>query len=241
MNSSPPQIPLQPIPFERDLPNLARAVAASGAVKIVALGSSTTAGEGGIVAYPYRLEAFLRDAYANQRIDVINRGVSGEEAPKELGRMDRDVIAEKPDLVIWQMGTNAVWQSKQDDPPSHEATIAALRSGIRRVKGAGSIDIILMDPQYVPAMLTEATRQATCRMVAAISEVSGLEEVNLFRRFELMKGWHEVAKISFDRMVDPTDCFRLHDSDWTTRQLTGALGGLILARVPKPAPSSQIS
>jgi lysophospholipase L1-like esterase len=241
MNSSPPQIPVQPIPFEHELPNLAEAVAASGRVKIVALGSSTTAGEGGIVAYPYRLEAFLRDAYANQRIDVINRGVSGEEAPKELERMERDVIVETPDLVIWQMGTNAVWQSKQDDPPSHDATIAALRAGIQRVKRAGSIDIILMDPQYVPAMLTEATRQATCRMVAAIAEVSGLEGVNLFRRFELMKGWHEVAKISFDRMVDPSDCMRLHDSDWTTRQLINTLGGLILARVPKPAPSSQIS
>jgi lysophospholipase L1-like esterase len=241
MNSSPPQIPVQPIPFEHDLPNLARAVAASGTVKIVALGSSTTAGEGGIVAYPYRLEAFLRDAYANQRIDVINRGVSGEEAPKELDRMDCDVIAEKPDLVIWQMGTNAVWQSKQDDPPSLEATIAALRTGIQRLKDAGSIDIILMDPQYVPAMLTEATTEATYRMVAAIAEVGNQPGVNLFRRFQLMKGWHEIAKVSFDRMVDPTDCTRLHDSDWTTRQLTIALGGLILARVPKPAPSGQTS
>jgi lysophospholipase L1-like esterase len=241
MNSSPPQIPVQPIPFEQDLPNLAQAIAAPGTVKIVALGSSTTAGEGGIVAYPYRLEAFLRNAYANQRIDVINRGASGEEAPKELDRMERDVIGEKPDLVIWQMGTNAVWQSKQDDPPSHEATIAALRTGIQRLKDAGSIDIILMDPQYVPAMLTQATRQATCRMVEDIAEVARKEGVNLFRRFELMKGWHEVAKISFDRMVDPTDCMRLHDSDWTTRQLTDALGGLILARVPKPAPSGQIS
>jgi lysophospholipase L1-like esterase len=242
MNSSPPQIPVQPIRFEHDLPNLARAVvAASGTVKIVALGSSTTAGEGGIVAYPYRLEAFLRNAYANQRIDVINRGVSGEEAPKELDRMERDVIGEKPDLVIWQMGTNAVWQSKQDDPPSHDATIAALRAGIQCIRIAKSIDIILMDPQYVPAMLTQATRQATCGMVGDIAEVARREGVNLFRRFELMKGWHEVAKISFDRMVDPTDCMRLHDSDWTTRQLTDALGGLILARVPKPAPSSQIS
>jgi lysophospholipase L1-like esterase len=241
MNSSPPEIPVQPIPFEKELPNLARAIAALGNVKIVALGSSTTAGEGGIVAYRYRLEAFLRDAYANQRIDVINRGVGGEEAPKELERMDRDVIAEKPDLVIWQMGTNAVWQSKQDDPPSHEATIAALDAGIRRLRSVGSIDIILMDSQYVPGMLTQATGQATCRMVAAIAGASSQRGVNLFRRFELMKGWHEVAKISFDRMVDPTDCYRLHDSDWTTRQLTNALGSLILTRVPKPAPSSQIS
>ncbi len=241
MNSSPPQIPVQPAPFEYDLPNLAEAIEAASRVKIVALGSSTTAGEGGIVAYPYRLEAFLRDSYANPRIDVLNRGVGGEEAPKERDRIDRDVIAEKPRLVIWQMGTNAVWQSKQDNPPSHDKTIGALRQGIRRLRDEGSIDIILMDPQYVPAMLTKVTRAATDRMVSAIADVSRADEVNLFRRFELMKGWHEVEKISFDRIVDPGDDTRLHDSDWATQRLTEILGDLILARVPKPAPSSAIS
>ncbi len=238
VNSSPPQIPVQPAPFEYDLPNLARTIDAAGSVKIVALGSSTTAGEGGIVAYPYRLEAILRGKYANHRIDVLNRGVGGEEAPKERDRIDRDVIAEKPHLVIWQMGTNAVWQSKEDNPPSHDETIVALREGIRRLRREGSIDIILMDPQYVPAMLTKATQEATDRMVSATADVSREEKVNLFRRFELMKGWYKVEKVSFDRIVDPGDDKRLHDSDWTTQQLTEALGKLILARVPKPAPSS---
>ncbi|KYK47615.1 hypothetical protein A1D31_29795 [Bradyrhizobium liaoningense] len=39
-------------------------------------------------------------------------------------------------------------------------------------------------------------------------------------RFELMQGWHEVAKISFDRMVDPGDDPRLHASDWTTDKMS---------------------
>lgn len=241
MNSSPPQIPVQPAPFEYDLPNLAEAIKAASSVKIVALGSSSTAGEGGIVAYPYRLEAVLRDKYANLRIDVLNRGVGGEEAPKERDRIDRDVIAEKPRLVIWQMGTNAVWQSKKDNPPSHDETILALRQGIRRLHDEGSIDIILMDPQYVPAMLTPVTRAATDRMVSAIADVSRADKVNLFRRFELMKGWHEVEKISFDRIVDPGDNTRLHDSDWATQQLTEVLTDLILARAPKSAPSNAIT
>jgi lysophospholipase L1-like esterase len=224
MNSSPPKIPLQPIPFAYDLPNLAQAIEASGNVKIVALGSSTTAGEVGIVAYPYRLEVSLREKYANQRIDVINRGVGGEEAPMELARMNRDVIAEKPSVVIWQMGTNAVWQSKEDNPPSYDETIAALRDGIEYLRQEGAIDIILMDPQYVPAMLTDATKNATYRMVSAIADVSREKKVNLFRRFELMKGWHEVAQISFDQIVDPNDDKRLHDSDWATQRLSESDG-----------------
>jgi lysophospholipase L1-like esterase len=241
MNSSPPQIPVQPIPFAYELPNLAQAIEAFGNVRIVALGSSTTAGEGGIVAYPYRLEAILRDKYANQRVEVINRGVGGEEAPKELDRMSRDVIAVKPSLVIWQMGTNAVWQSKEDNPPSHDQTIAALRDGIEYLRQEGAIDIILMDPQYVPAMLTAAKKVATYKMVSAIADVSCEKKVNLFRRFELMKGWHDIEKVSFDRIVDPSDDTRLHDSDWTTQRLSEALGNLILAVVPRPAPSGEIS
>jgi uncharacterized protein (DUF1330 family)/lysophospholipase L1-like esterase len=237
MNSSPPLIPVRAAPLEYDLPNFAAAIAAGGAVKIVALGSSTMSGEGGIAAFPYRLEAALRDGYDNRRIDVVNRGIGGEEAPKELERLQRDVIDEQPSLLIWQMGTNSVWQKPEDHPPSHEQTIAALRKGIKRVRDKGSIDIILMDPQYVPAMLTLATRDATERMVLAIAEVSRQDRINLFRRFALMKGWHDVEKIPFDRMVDPGDPDRLHDSDWATQKLTTVLRDLVVARVPKPVPA----
>ena len=246
MNSSPPQIPIQPAPLEYGMKNLATALGGSAAVKIVALGSSTTAGEGGIVAYPYRLEAALRGEYQNRHpnqtrmIDVLNRGIGGEEAPKELLRINRDVIDEKPSLVIWQIGTNSVWQSAGDNPPSREKTIADLCEGIERLRGVGGIDIILMDPQFVPAMLTPATFEATNAMVSTIAQVARDKKVNLFRRFELMKAWHELARISFDRMVDPTDPNRLHDSDWATQQLTYALCQVIFDAVDK-AQASQPS
>jgi lysophospholipase L1-like esterase len=91
---------------------------ASGPVKIVAIGSSSTAGEGGIAPYPCRLEGALRnpnnwpsngaDQFKNRMIDVINRGKSGDEAPGEQARLQTDVIDENPSLVIWQVGTNAV-------------------------------------------------------------------------------------------------------------------------------------
>ena len=44
-------------------------------------------------------------------INVINRGVGGEEATTELPRIQSDVIDEEPALVIWQVGTNAVFHS----------------------------------------------------------------------------------------------------------------------------------
>ncbi len=42
-------------------------------------------------------------------VRVINRtGIAGEESARLWRRIDRDVIADKPDLVIWQVGTNGV-------------------------------------------------------------------------------------------------------------------------------------
>jgi hypothetical protein len=248
MNSSPPQIPVQPSPLKAGLPNLAREMGGTEAVKIVTLGSSTMEGEGGIVAFPYRLEAALRKAYQdrhpNQRrmIDVLNRGIGGEEAPKEFDRIEVDVIAEEPCLVIWQLGTNSVWQDPKSTPPppSQKETIDALRNGVDRLLREGKIDIILMDLQYVPAVLTPATCKAATDMVLAIAEVASDKKVNLFQRFELMKAWHELEDISFDTMVDPTDPNRLHDSDWATQRLVGALNQIIWdvidkAQAPRPS------
>ena len=166
------QIPVQPDPFEHGLPHLARSLQGPGPVKIVALGSSTTAGEGGIAPYPSRLQALLKDQYPAAGIDVINRGVGGQEAPDELHRLQRDVIDQKPCLVIWQVGTNAVWQPADQHPPSFNATIKAIRQGLKRLHKTGTMDVILMDLQYVPALLTPAKRKAAKQMVAAIGKLA---------------------------------------------------------------------
>jgi lysophospholipase L1-like esterase len=158
MNSTPPAIPVLPVPLAYGMPNLAESLAGDNVTKIVVLGSSSTAGEGNIVPYPHRLELGLRDSYSKRdgrpyhMIDVINRGIGGEEAPKERDRL-QDVLKEAPCLVIWQIGTNSVWQSAADDPPPLEETIEKLRSGIEQLKEARTIDIILMDLQYTPALL----------------------------------------------------------------------------------------
>src|SRR6266702_3498431 len=99
-------LPDEVIGFKYPLPCLARAIRDGGPIKIVAIGSSSTAGRADVVPYPHWLEMYLRVATDNWRIDVINRGKGGEEADKEFARFDSDVFAEEPSLVIWQVGTN---------------------------------------------------------------------------------------------------------------------------------------
>ena len=83
-------------------------------------------------------------------------------------------------------------------------------------------DVILMDLQYAPAVLTPAKKEKATAMVKAIGELAR-DGVNVFRRFAFMKGLYEVEQVSFDRMVDPADEHRLHDSDWATHRVAWAM------------------
>jgi acyl-CoA thioesterase-1 len=75
-------------------------------VRIVALGDSLTAGYGLAPeqAFPVQLQAALKDA----GLDVIveNAGVSGDTTTGGLARLDWALGAEKPELVIVELGAN---------------------------------------------------------------------------------------------------------------------------------------
>jgi hypothetical protein len=69
-------------------------------------------------------------------------------------------------------------------------------------------DVILMDLQYVPALLTPvSTKQAEERMVDLIASAAerAAYPVNVFRRYDMMRRWHQVEHASFDRILNPTD------------------------------------
>src|SRR5258705_369218 len=171
---------------------------------------------------------------------MVNQGLGGQEAPIELQRFDTDVIAEKPDLVIWQVGTNAIWQSPdlKPPPPSFDETTRAIRDGLVELRNQTQADVILMDLQYVPAVRTQAKKHKSIAMVEAISELARDAGVNVFCRFAFMKGLHEVEQVSFDRMVDPADEHRLHDSDWTAHRVAWAMKLAIVDGVDKASSSA---
>jgi lysophospholipase L1-like esterase len=236
-----PEIPVSHSPFEHRLSQFSQRFNATGPVKIVAIGSSSTAGEGGIAPYPCRLEGALRDPnnwpssgagrFKNRMIDVVNRGKGGDEAPGEQARFQIDVIDENPSLVIWQVGTNAVWKAFNLD-----AVANAIDTGLKLLlNGRPRMDIVLMDMQYAPAILSETRIEAAERMVALIAEAAAANPpVNLFRRFDLMRRWHEVEKSGFDRIIDPSDSDRLHQSDWSAQRIGQALCEVIVDATTRP-------
>jgi hypothetical protein len=140
--------------------------------------------------------------------------------------------------VIWQVGTNAVWQRPDQNPPSFNETTRAIRDGLVKLRDETQADVILMDLQYVPAVLTPAKKDKAIEMVEAISELARDAGVNVFRRFAFMKGLYRVEQVSFDRMVDPMDHDRLHDSDWATERVAWAVKLAIVGGVDKARSSA---
>jgi len=218
-------VPAAFVTLRHPFPRLFEALQGGGPVRIVAIGSSSTAGRGDVVPYPHRLEMYLRASYRDRfpdlRIDVLNRGRGGEEAVEELRRFDADVFAEDPSLVIWQVGTNAVFHGYNINDVADAITAGIARIRVRR------LDLLLIDPQYVTAMLRDDKAEASAEMVAAIAAIAGGAEVNLFQRWALMRHWHVHNDVTFAQMLDPSDPDRLHQNDWSTMEVSSVLTAAI--------------
>jgi acyl-CoA thioesterase I len=216
------------VALSEGLPRFTESLFNKRKIKIVAIGSSTTAGEGAVIPFPCRLELALRGLYPDRMIDVLNRGIGGQEAPEELGRFESDVVAEAPTLVIWQVGTNAIYHRDLYDPPRVAGTIATGLSWLKQLP----MDVILMDLQYAPQLLGPKEAD-TRRLVSLISAVARDAQVNLFRRFSLMEHWVMNDGIKQDALIGPDG---VHQTEFATGCVTNALFEAIKAAVgPVPA------
>lgn len=237
MPDAPPDVdvPAEFISFKYPLPHLAEALRGKRPVRIVAMGSSSTAGREDVVPYPHRLEMYLRvpykDRFPDLRIDVLNRGRGGEDAIEELPRFDADIFAEQPSLVIWQVGTNAVFHKKEKKYDLDDVA-AKIAAGLKQLRDR-AMDMVLMDPQYVTAMLCDDKAEDSTQMVALISAEAEKAKVSVFRRWALMRHWHVHNNVSFEQMLDPTDQpDKLHQSDWSTLRISRALCDAITKALP---------
>lgn len=226
-------IPPELARFEHPLERTARRVSVRQPIKIVAIGSSSTYGEGASSpewSYPSRLRLELAYRFPTLDITVVNRGINGDDDNAKRARFQRDVVAEKPDIVLWQLGTNSMLYGAPMD--SH---IAVLQGGVDQLRKATNADIVLIDPQYAPKVLRGAGASAVVSMIA---ETARGAHVNLFRRYELMRRWREIEQLAFDKFLSPDE---LHMNDWSYACIARALGTAIADKVtPSAAPASTL-
>ena len=213
------------------LPRIARKLSAGAPITIVAIGSSSTAGAGASkpeLSYPSRLQAELAAEFPRQQIRVINRGVNGEEVKDMLRRFNSAVLAEKPDLVLWQLGTNSVLRDHPMD--DHDTNI---REGLIKIKAQGA-DIVLIDPQFAPKVIAKPDADKMVRLIALTAKS---ENVDLFQRFELMRHWRDDDHIGFESFLSPD---LLHMNDWSYGCLAKSLAAAITEAATRPIASAAI-
>ncbi|MFC0238986.1 SGNH/GDSL hydrolase family protein [Rhodopseudomonas telluris] len=205
------------------LPHVARKLIDGQPVVIVAFGSSSTQGYGSTSPahnYPNRLAARLRRQYPTADITVINSGKGGEDAPEMMARLKSTVLDAKPDLVIWQVGTNAILRNL--DPVE---TGKLVEEGISAIQAANS-DVVLVDPQYAPRVNERG--ESAGKMIKALDRLAELRRVGIFPRFEVMKDWHERQALPFDNFVIADG---LHMNDWGYACFAQLLGDDIIRSV----------
>lgn len=221
--------PLDLIRLANPLPHLAQKIAAGDAITIVAIGSSSTSGAGAsspAANYPSRLSVELQQHFPKSSFTMHNRGVNGEEIGDMLARFDSSVIAAKPDLVLWQLGTNAVIRGHQLG--DHGLLI---REGLAKIHAIGA-DVVLIDPQFAPKVIAKPDAES---MVALISATAKQADVDLFRRFELMHHWRKFGHLAFETFVSPDG---LHMNDWSYACMAKGLGNAIAEAAQRPVLSA---
>jgi len=207
----------------------ARRLASGAPLVIVAVGSSSTYGAGAsssAASYPSRLALELKQRFPSRDITVLNRGVNGEETAQMLGRFENEVIGAHPDLVLWQVGTNAVMRDH-----SLAAHGALLREGIAQLKRAGA-DVVLMDMQYVPRVLAKSE---TSGMEDQLAITAKQENIDLFERFAIMRNWYDVQHIPFETFASPD---QLHMNDWGYGCVAKLLADAITEAATRPVASA---
>lgn len=167
------------------LPMVAAKLKANETVRIVVIGSGSSAGMGAstvVNAYPQHLAADLAQLIPGAKVEVENLSRRGLLASEMVKMFPQQVIAKHPDLVIWQTGTVDAVQGV--DVGSFGQTLA---NGLQELQDRG-IDVILMNMQYSP--LT-ATALNVGRYIDYMRWLAQNHSALLFDRYSIMRYWEE--------------------------------------------------
>ncbi len=165
---------------------------AIGRLTILTMGGSATAGaaaRGAEFTYPARLEARLRAALPGVDIKVVIRATTRMTTADLLTKLDADLAAVRPGLVIWGPGASAA--ARGDDLETFNSTLAEV---MRRIKLAGA-DLVMMTLQFAPSVVRVMNPYPYRMAVIRGGEMAG---VPVLDRYELMHFWSGSGFMNLD-------------------------------------------
>lgn len=179
--SAPCQAPASDIATAAPLPNVTKALAEHKPLQILAIGSAASAPLGmnsGVKSYPVQLEDMLKDALKGVDVDIVNRGAGGETAQTAAERIRSEVALVKPDLVLWQLGTNDALARVEPDQFADvvKSTIDWLKSN--------DIDVVLVGLQYTTRFAKDQSYYAIRK---TLDQIAKEEKVLYVKRYDAMR------------------------------------------------------
>lgn len=169
------------------LPATAAKLRARQPVKIVVVGGAAALGIAAgapQLSYPAQLQSILGERFPKSTVTVVNRSVARQTAKEQYKRFHADVVAEKPDLVIWDTGAYDAVRSIDLDE-----FIGTIQNGIEKMRDK-KIDLLLMDLQYGKVMQAMLDMERYRDALAWLTEVNG---TYFFGRYALMKYWKDAG------------------------------------------------
>ncbi|MGO9133806.1 MAG: SGNH/GDSL hydrolase family protein [Methylovirgula sp.] len=212
------------------LPNVIAHLQKKTPLHILAIGSSSTYGTGAssqFATYPSRLRPILASVLKGVDVEIVNRGVAGEMAETTADRIMSEVALSKPDLVLWQLGTNDALS--RIPPDDFEATV---RETVRWLK-AQNIDVVLVGMQYVPRFSRDPAYSAIRQV---LRKIAAEEHVLYVRRYEAMLALEQARA---NEQLMSADQFHLNDLGYRcmAEHVARAVALSLFAKLP-PRPAA---
>jgi acyl-CoA thioesterase I len=195
-------VPANDIATPAPLANVATLLEKSRTVHILAIGSSSTMGIGassGVKSYPAQFGAIMEKALKGVDVEVANRGIAGEVAETTADRIRSEVALSKPDLVLWQLGTNDA--ISRVAPEDFEDIV---RSTVRWLKADG-IDVVLVGMQYSSRLAKDSSYFAIREV---LRKIAAEENILYVRRYDAMQF---IAMTRANLQLMANDNFHLND------------------------------
>ncbi len=139
-----------------------------------------------------------------------------------LARLEADVLAPKPDLVIWQFGSNGLLRGVSID-----AMQAAVIKGIEQIHASGA-DVVLMNLQRAPRIDASPARDQVLSMIRSVALES---KSALFHRYRLMAGWSDSMGDAYSQMLRDD---QLHMNDLSYRCMAEVLAESLVGAARGP-------
>jgi acyl-CoA thioesterase-1 len=196
------EVPATDLAAPAPLPNLTKALDEHRPLNILSIGSASSASLGeasGVKSFPVQVTDILEAALKGVSVEITNRGVDGEVAETSADQIRSEAAIKKPDLVLWQLGTNDALA--RVDPGEFTDVVKSTIDWLRE----NQIDVVLVGLQYTSRFAKDENYTAIRQ---ALMQIATDEKVLYIRRYDAMR---YIAQTRANLHLMESDNFHLSD------------------------------